>query len=100
MSAANWEFWIDVGGTFTDCLAKTPDGSMRRHKLLSSGVTKGRVGSGSSQDAIVDTARQGDPPDFWAGWQLTLIGDDGREIDLATVIGFDSSIGCMQLNGL
>ena len=38
-----WEFWIDVGGTFTDCLAKTPDGAIRQHKLLSSGVTKGRV---------------------------------------------------------
>ncbi len=54
MAAANWEFWIDVGGTFTDCLAKAPDGSIRRHKLLSSGVTKGRVGSGSSQQAILD----------------------------------------------
>jgi len=58
MAAATWEFWIDVGGTFTDCLAKAPDGAIRRHKLLSSGVTKGRVGPGSSQHAILDSARQ------------------------------------------
>ena len=38
------QFWIDVGGTFTDCIGKLPDGRLIRHKLLSSGVTKGGVG--------------------------------------------------------
>lgn len=23
-----WEFWVDVGGTFTDCLARCPGGSI------------------------------------------------------------------------
>ncbi|MEX2139792.1 MAG: hydantoinase/oxoprolinase family protein, partial [Pirellulales bacterium] len=31
-----WHFWIDVGGTFTDCIARRPDGTLVRHKLLSS----------------------------------------------------------------
>ena len=31
------QFWIDVGGTFTDCIARLPDGSLHTHKLLSSG---------------------------------------------------------------
>ena len=39
----NWQFWIDVGGTFTDCVARRPDGTLARAKVLSSGVTKGRV---------------------------------------------------------
>ncbi|MEM9654839.1 MAG: hydantoinase B/oxoprolinase family protein [Actinomycetota bacterium] len=30
-----WEFWIDRGGTFTDVVAKTPDGRTVTHKLLS-----------------------------------------------------------------
>jgi 5-oxoprolinase (ATP-hydrolysing) len=30
-----WQFWVDRGGTFTDIVAKTPDGSLRTHKLLS-----------------------------------------------------------------
>ncbi|TCL01270.1 5-oxoprolinase (ATP-hydrolysing) [Shimia isoporae] len=34
MSGA-WEFWIDRGGTFTDIVARTPDGSVVTHKLLS-----------------------------------------------------------------
>jgi 5-oxoprolinase (ATP-hydrolysing) len=30
-----WEFWIDRGGTFTDVVARTPDGRLRTAKLLS-----------------------------------------------------------------
>ncbi len=30
-----WQFWIDRGGTFTDVVAKTPDGSLLTRKLLS-----------------------------------------------------------------
>ena len=35
-----WQFWIDVGGTFTDCLANSPHGLERDLKILSSGRTK------------------------------------------------------------
>ncbi len=30
-----WQFWIDRGGTFTDVVARRPDGSLATHKLLS-----------------------------------------------------------------
>ena len=30
-----WQFWIDRGGTFTDVVARHPDGSLSTHKLLS-----------------------------------------------------------------
>ncbi|MFP8874195.1 MAG: hydantoinase/oxoprolinase N-terminal domain-containing protein, partial [Myxococcota bacterium] len=33
----SWEFWIDRGGTFTDCVARAPDGRLHVAKLLSSG---------------------------------------------------------------
>ncbi|NSX56858.1 hydantoinase B/oxoprolinase family protein [Parasulfitobacter algicola] len=32
---AKWQFWIDRGGTFTDVVARGPDGQLRTHKLLS-----------------------------------------------------------------
>ncbi|MFN0318073.1 MAG: hydantoinase B/oxoprolinase family protein [Burkholderiales bacterium] len=32
---SQWEFWIDRGGTFTDIVARRPDGSIKTHKLLS-----------------------------------------------------------------
>jgi 5-oxoprolinase (ATP-hydrolysing) len=30
-----WQFWIDRGGTFTDLVARRPDGTLVTHKLLS-----------------------------------------------------------------
>ncbi len=33
--AERWQFWIDRGGTFTDVVARRPDGSLVTHKLLS-----------------------------------------------------------------
>ncbi|MGH3469262.1 MAG: hydantoinase/oxoprolinase family protein, partial [Thermocrispum sp.] len=33
--STGWQFWIDRGGTFTDIVARTPDGELRTHKLLS-----------------------------------------------------------------
>ncbi|HJV43714.1 hydantoinase B/oxoprolinase family protein [Caulobacter sp.] len=35
MTQRGWEFWIDRGGTFTDIVARRPDGSLVTHKLLS-----------------------------------------------------------------
>ncbi|WP_292037769.1 hydantoinase B/oxoprolinase family protein [Massilia sp. UBA6681] len=31
----DWQFWIDRGGTFTDIVARRPDGQLLTHKLLS-----------------------------------------------------------------
>ncbi len=30
-----WQFWIDRGGTFTDIVARQPNGTLQTHKLLS-----------------------------------------------------------------
>lgn len=35
VTGGQWQFWIDRGGTFTDVVAKRPDGSLLTHKLLS-----------------------------------------------------------------
>ena len=35
LAPSRWQFWIDRGGTFTDIVAKKPDGSLVTHKLLS-----------------------------------------------------------------
>ncbi|HSK42011.1 MAG TPA: hydantoinase/oxoprolinase family protein, partial [Arenibaculum sp.] len=34
-ATGRWQFWIDRGGTFTDVVARRPDGSIVTHKLLS-----------------------------------------------------------------
>lgn len=35
MTTKRWQFWIDRGGTFTDVVGKTPEGTVVTHKLLS-----------------------------------------------------------------
>ncbi len=33
--SGRWDFWIDRGGTFTDIVARSPQGELIPHKLLS-----------------------------------------------------------------
>ncbi|MGA3399558.1 MAG: hydantoinase B/oxoprolinase family protein [Acetobacteraceae bacterium] len=35
MTEEKWQFWIDRGGTFTDIVARDPEGGLTTHKLLS-----------------------------------------------------------------
>ncbi|MCX5556075.1 hydantoinase B/oxoprolinase family protein [Streptomyces sp. NBC_00038] len=35
-----WQFWVDRGGTFTDIVARRPDGRLLTHKLLSDNPAK------------------------------------------------------------
>ncbi|HPV68327.1 MAG TPA: hydantoinase/oxoprolinase N-terminal domain-containing protein, partial [Sphingorhabdus lacus] len=35
MNANSWRFWVDRGGTFTDVIARSPEGSITTVKLLS-----------------------------------------------------------------
>ena len=54
-----WRLWVDTGGTFTDCLALSPDGRLQRVKVLSSSTLRGTV-----------TAVEGDRLGFRAAWRL------------------------------
>jgi 5-oxoprolinase (ATP-hydrolysing) len=53
-----WQFWVDRGGTFTDIVARRPDGSLVTHKLLSEDPAR-------YPDAAVEGIRQllGTPAD-------------------------------------
>ena len=58
-----WQFWVDRGGTFTDVVARRPDGRLLTHKLLSDnparyadaaveGVRSLLAGSGDPVDSV------------------------------------------------
>lgn len=98
MPEQRWEFWIDVGGTFTDCLARTPTDTILRHKLLSSGVTKGSVGVGSTARCIRDPLRERDPKDFWVGFRFTLLDSEGVVANESRVSAFDHVQGELTLD--
>lgn len=98
--AAEWEFWIDVGGTFTDCIYRRPDSSVSTLKVLSSGITKGIVEETSGTDRFVDLGRVGDPDGFWAGYTVRFLDDAGRVIHSARIRksqGANGLLGVEQL---
>lgn len=94
---AKWQFWIDVGGTFTDCFGRRPDGSLRRHKVLSSGVTKGAAAEGSTGSAFFDPLRIGDPAGFWAGYRFRLLDGNGECVAESLVCDSDAKSGKLRL---
>jgi 5-oxoprolinase (ATP-hydrolysing) len=98
MSESPWQFWIDVGGTFTDCFARCPDGNFACRKVLSSGVTRGLVGEGSSPACIVDSRRAEDPPGVWAGYQFRFLDVQGNVLAHSTVTDSTSDFGRLQLD--
>ncbi|MFI5661707.1 hydantoinase B/oxoprolinase family protein [Streptomyces sp. NPDC051684] len=81
---AGWQFWIDRGGTFTDVVARRPDGRLVTHKLLSDHPSRyadpavfairellgegggGGAGEGEDEGAgeAADQAPGGDPADL------------------------------------
>ena len=76
--SGGWQFWIDVGGTFTDCIGRKPDGSIVSCKVLSSGVIKGRCAEGTRGRHIIDPRRTVMPPDFFRGYTFSLLDEDGE----------------------
>ena len=68
-----WRFWIDVGGTFTDCVARLPDGTLRTHKLLSTGRTPTRSASHSTPALWYDPELGNFPSAYFTGYTLRCL---------------------------
>lgn len=98
--AAEWEFWIDVGGTFTDCIFRRADDSISTLKVLSSGITKGLVQETSGTDRIVDIARRAEPNGFWDGYTIRFLDDSGQIVHTALIRKSQQSNGLLAVEQL
>ncbi|HYC04251.1 MAG TPA: hydantoinase B/oxoprolinase family protein [Azospirillaceae bacterium] len=54
--AGRWQFWIDRGGTFTDIVARRPDGVIVTHKLLSENPERYRDAAVAGIRELLDLA--------------------------------------------
>jgi 5-oxoprolinase (ATP-hydrolysing) len=88
-----WHFWIDVGGTFTDCLAVSPEGTEHFTKVLSSGKTKGRIGAWLREDTFRDLEQAGPCDGFWNGATIEFLSHDGRVLAGTTIVEYDDQTG-------
>ena len=88
-----WQFWIDVGGTFTDCLAVSPEGQEHLAKVLSSGATKGTIQQWLSPSSFVMAKRTGDGEDFWSGAAIRFFDAAGHQVAESVVEVFEETTG-------
>nr|WSZ18721.1 hydantoinase B/oxoprolinase family protein [Streptomyces canus] len=56
-----WQFWVDRGGTFTDIVARRPDGRLLTHKLLSENPSRYADAAVAGVRALLDGS--GEPVD-------------------------------------
>jgi 5-oxoprolinase (ATP-hydrolysing) len=80
-----WQFWLDVGGTFTDCIARRPDGKLLRRKVLSSATVKGKVEAGTTRSVVIDSYLERIAENFWRGYRLRLLDHRGQVVGESAV---------------
>lgn len=94
----DWEFSIDVGGTFTDCMGRAPDGEIHTCKFLSSGIIKGKVeNTGKDFNSFVDPSRIGAPEHFFDKYKIKFINKDKKIIEQTVISEFISEKGLFFL---
>ncbi len=70
----HWRFWIDTGGTFTDCMAINPEGLFLRTKVLSSSRLRGRIAEVNMDHKLVIETKWNVSKDIFFGYELTILG--------------------------
>ncbi|WP_310820443.1 hydantoinase B/oxoprolinase family protein [Stratiformator vulcanicus] len=98
-----WQFWIDVGGTFTDCIASSPQGEITTIKVLSSGAVRGTVSEFLSQTLFRDEERIGEGQKFWVGTHLTTKNAETTRPSTVKIVDFEPGTGlfhCDKPHGL
>lgn len=73
-----WHICIDTGGTFTDCIARNPDGELRRAKVLSSSRLRGRIAKAEGTHIHIDAAWD-EGVGVLAGFRFRALSDSGSD---------------------
>src|SRR5690349_24136672 len=95
----SWQFWIDRGGTFTDVVAKKPDGGLITHKLLSENPERYKDAAMAGIRAILNLAADAPLPADVAAIKMgttvatnTLLERKGEPVVLAVTKGFHDAL--------
>ncbi|MFF8995362.1 hydantoinase B/oxoprolinase family protein [Streptomyces sp. NPDC014983] len=84
-----WQFWVDRGGTFTDIVARRPDGRLLTHKVLSDNPARtqpgagpgGGSGTGDGRPATSADAPAADSTDAAVAGIRALLGDSPEPVE-------------------
>ena len=72
-----WSFFVDTGGTFTDCLGRSPDCKWFRAKVLSRGSLSAEAVKETKDRKLKISKMDNCPHDFPIGFTLKVGGDKG-----------------------
>ncbi len=92
----DWQIWIDTGGTFTDCLARDPEGRPHQAKVLSSSALRGLVREPIDEKRLSVHEQWSAPPGFITGFEFRLL---DTEHPPRTVIRFEPAEGLVEVDG-
>ena len=89
-----WLINIDTGGTFTDCLAQSPDGDTHRLKVLSSGVLRGRIRQWQTPTRLHVDVQWPTQADLFVGYHFRLLSQNGSTVP---VVSYDAATRLLSL---
>ena len=87
-----YNLYIDTGGTFTDCIAETPEGNILRRKVLSSSALRGVAEVDSSQIDVKIILGETFPDDFFKGYRFSFLSRPDQVFTIGSYSGSSSSI--------
>lgn len=106
----HWQYWMDAGGTFTDCIAIPPKSiqppasglsdapvTILRRKVLSSAVVKGRVSQVLNASCLLMEQSDEYPENFWRGYQARLLRPDGSLMHSARIEASQQEAGHVRI---
>ena len=89
-----WQISIDTGGTFTDCLGLSPEGQMKRLKILSSSNLRGLVTAQLDPHTLKANFNWHIRQDIFEGFGFEVLGSSEKSIIQS--IDFDTNIIKLQ----
>jgi len=90
-----WKVWVDTGGTFTDCLAQSPEGGLRRAKVLSSSCVRGKAIAALDKNQLTVSTGVDAALDIFRGYKLQFI---GRSTEIYRVTSYHPGSKMMTLD--
>ncbi len=91
-----WDIWIDTGGTFTDCLARNPSGSIQRLKVLSSSALRAHIARHIAPDRLQLDHTWPVHTDLFGGYTATFPGR--HNVGSFQVLAYDPETRELQLD--
>ncbi len=92
----SWQIWIDTGGTFTDCLALDPSGTLHCEKVLSSSALRGSIEKRVDPRRFRVGVKWSMPADLIRDFQFCLLETDHPQVRVERYDPFTSTVELNQ----